>query len=56
MMRLAYFALGALTIASPALAADLGTPLPTKAPPLAAPVPYFSWTGCYLGGHLGGGG
>src|SRR5262245_25005441 len=31
-------------------AADIG---PTyKAPP---PVPYFSWTGIYVGGHVGGG-
>ncbi len=38
----------ALTIAEPALAADL---------PLKAETPFearFSWTGCYLGGHLGG--
>jgi hypothetical protein len=27
-----------------------------KAPPLAAVVPpHFSWTGCYIGGHIGGG-
>jgi outer membrane immunogenic protein len=38
-----------LTMAGPAVAADL----PLKAaPPVAA---RFSWTGCYLGGHLGGG-
>jgi opacity protein-like surface antigen len=39
----------AVTIASPALAADL---------PLKAETPFaarFTWTGCYLGGHLGGG-
>jgi outer membrane immunogenic protein len=35
-----------------ALAADL-TPKPAyKAPPLA-PVPQFSWTGCYVGGNVG---
>ena len=39
----------AVTIAGSACAADL----PLKAgPPIAA---RFSWTGCYLGGHLGGG-
>lgn len=39
----------AMTVAGPALAADM----PLKAPaPLAA---RFTWTGCYLGGHLGGG-
>jgi outer membrane immunogenic protein len=39
----------AMTIASPVRAADL---------PLKAQTPFaarFSWTGCYLGGHLGGG-
>jgi outer membrane immunogenic protein len=40
----------AVTLAGPAVAADL---------PLKSEVPYeaprFSWTSCYLGGHLGGG-
>jgi opacity protein-like surface antigen len=39
----------AVTMAGPAMAADM---------PLAAAAPFaerFSWTGCYLGGHLGGG-
>jgi outer membrane immunogenic protein len=40
-------ALVALTVAGPCFAADLAF----KAP--AAPVP-FSWTGCYVGGHIGG--
>ncbi len=35
-----------------AMAADMGTPY-TKAPVMAAPV--FSWTGCYVGAHIGGG-
>jgi outer membrane immunogenic protein len=35
---------------NPAFAADLPT---RKTPP--APVPSFSWTGCYVGGHVGGG-
>jgi outer membrane immunogenic protein len=39
----------ALTIASPALAADM--PLKTGTPFAER----FSWTSCYLGGHLGGG-
>jgi outer membrane immunogenic protein len=34
-----------------ALAADLAY----KAPPLATPVPAYSWTGFYIGGHIGGG-
>jgi outer membrane immunogenic protein len=25
-----------------------------QAPPVAAPVPIFTWTGCYIGGHIGG--
>jgi outer membrane immunogenic protein len=29
--------------------------LPMKAPPYAAPIPVFSWTGCYVGAHAGGG-
>jgi opacity protein-like surface antigen len=39
----------AMAVAGPALAADM---------PLKAETPFaarFSWTGCYLGGHLGGG-
>src|SRR6202521_5966728 len=40
----------ALTLAGPAIAADL---------PMKSEVPYvpprFSWTSCYVGGHLGGG-
>ena len=34
-----------------ALAADL----PMKAAPYMAPAPVFSWTGCYIGVHGGGG-
>jgi outer membrane immunogenic protein len=43
----------ALTVlAAPAIAADLRVKAPVyKAPP---PVAYFSWTGCYVGGHVGG--
>ena len=40
----------AMSLASPAIAADL--PM-TSAVPYAAP--RFSWTSCYVGGHLGGG-
>jgi outer membrane immunogenic protein len=29
--------------------------LPVKAAPMAPPPPAFSWTGIYIGGHLGGG-
>jgi outer membrane immunogenic protein len=39
----------AVTLAGPAFAADL--PLKSEVPV----VPRFSWTSCYLGGHVGGG-
>jgi outer membrane immunogenic protein len=29
--------------------------LPIKAAPTVAPIPVFSWTGCYIGAHAGGG-
>jgi outer membrane immunogenic protein len=51
-LMLATAALGALTIAGPVLAADLPARMPYKAPP--PPIPYFSWSGCYIGGHVGG--
>jgi opacity protein-like surface antigen len=38
------------TLAGPALAADL--PMKAEAPYVE---PRFSWTGCYVGGHVGGG-
>jgi outer membrane immunogenic protein len=42
----------ALAAGSPAVAADLS--MPTKAP-IMAPAPDFSWSGCYVGGHVGWG-
>src|SRR5262249_17035281 len=48
-LLLSGIALSAL-IAAPATAADLR--MPTKAPP--PPPIYFSWTGCYIGGNVGG--
>src|SRR5260370_33159199 len=45
----------ALAAAGSADAADLGTRPVYKAPPVTAPVPMFSWTGCYIGAHIGGG-
>ena len=45
-------AVGILTLrASPAGAADLR--LPTKAPVMAA-APVYNWSGCYIGGNVGG--
>jgi outer membrane immunogenic protein len=52
---LASAAVGALILAHPSVAADVGTRVPVKAPPVVAPAPVFTWTGCYVGGHVGGG-
>jgi len=46
----------ALIAIAPANAADLGRRPVYKAPPPAVvPAPAFSWTGCYIGGNVGGG-
>ena len=45
-------ALVALMVTAPSFAADVPGRMPVKAPPLA-PVPVFTWTGFYLGGHVG---
>jgi outer membrane autotransporter protein len=37
--------------ALPALAADMPSKMPVKAPPIVAPV--YNWTGFYVGGHAG---
>src|SRR5258708_21284298 len=49
-LMLGRVALFVFVLAAPASAADLGRP-PVVAPPVA-----FSWTGCYVGGYLGGAG
>ena len=42
-------------VAAPALAADVGRPVYRAPPPAPVyPVYGFSWTGCYVGGHIGG--
>ncbi|WP_246702602.1 outer membrane protein [Starkeya sp. ORNL1] len=46
-------AVASLLGAAPAFAADMQQPYPTKAPPLVAVAPPFSWTGFYLGGNAG---
>src|SRR5262249_34863552 len=48
-LLLAGTAVGGLALVETALAADL----PVKAPPPMV-APAFTWTGCYLGGHVGG--
>jgi outer membrane immunogenic protein len=47
---LASAALGTLLIGNPSLAADLAV----RGPWVAA-IPVFTWTGCYVGTHVGGG-
>jgi len=44
----------ALLAAAPAMAADLAVKAPRVAP-VAPPVPVFSWTGCFVGAHVGWG-
>jgi outer membrane immunogenic protein len=53
-MRKLLLASTALVFAGPALGADLPARMPVKAAPIVAAVPY-TWTGCYLGGHVGAG-
>jgi outer membrane immunogenic protein len=42
----------AIVISTASYGADIGARMPVKAPP---PVRVFSWTGCYLGVHVGAG-
>jgi outer membrane immunogenic protein len=51
MLLLATVSTVALIFAGNANAADL----PRKAPPMVAVAPAFSWTGCYVGAHVGWG-
>lgn len=52
MRRIVVALLGAAVMSvSAASAADL----PTKAPAFVAPVPYYNWTGFYVGADIGGG-
>lgn len=51
-MKRILLATTALALCGPAFAADLAPArMPLKAPPVVARS--FSWTGCYIGGHLG---
>src|SRR5438105_2360238 len=54
-LLLASLAGTAAVAAAAADGADIGPRPVYKAPPAAAPIPIFSWTGCYIGGQLGGG-
>lgn len=51
-MKRIMLALAALSLAGPAIAADLKA-MPTKAPPLP-PALYLPWSGAYVGGEVGG--
>jgi outer membrane immunogenic protein len=54
MKKLSFATLGlAALVAAPAMAADLPKPV-YKAPPPPPPIPIFTWTGCYIGGNVGG--
>ncbi len=45
----------ALIAAGSANAADLRAPVYKAPPPVAAPAPVFSWSGCFVGAHVGWG-
>ena len=49
----AVIAVSAIASVSASLAADLAPRY--KAPPVAAPVMIYNWSGCYIGGNIGGG-
>jgi outer membrane immunogenic protein len=52
---LATLAVAALSLASPALGADLGARAPYyQKAPAYVPAPIYNWTGFYIGGHVGG--
>jgi outer membrane immunogenic protein len=52
-LLLAGMAGAALLVAGSVNAADLPARMPVKAPPVVPVVPVFTWTGFYVGGHLG---
>jgi outer membrane immunogenic protein len=53
-IAIAVSAMVALAVAAPAIAADMPAPVYRKAPPPAAVAPTYNWTGCYVGGQIGG--
>lgn len=54
MKKLLLGASALVMFAAPALAADLPARIYTKAPAYTAPEAVYSWTGFYIGGHVGG--
>jgi outer membrane immunogenic protein len=53
--QLGSVAVAAFVIASSAWAADVPRKAPSAAPAAAPAAPAVSWTGCYIGGNVGGG-
>ena len=53
--RLTLAAATLAALAGSATAADLGARAPAPYQPPPPPPPLFSWTGCYIGGNIGGG-
>src|ERR1700739_1191270 len=53
--RLTLAAVTLAALAGSATAADLGARAPAPYQPSPPPSPLFSWTGCYIGGNIGGG-
>lgn len=54
MKRLILCALSLSVVSAPAFAADLAARPYTKAPAYVAAAPLYTWTGFYVGGHIGG--
>jgi outer membrane immunogenic protein len=55
MKKLLFASIACLALAGPSMAADLARPAPAPVyipPPVVVPV--FTWTGCYVGGNVGG--
>lgn len=55
MKKLLLAGVATVALVGAASAADLGARPVYKAAPVAPPVPVFSWTGCYVGAHVGWG-
>ena len=54
-LKLLFAGIAALASMAVAKAADIVQPRAVKTPAAAAPMPAFSWTGCHVGIHAGGG-
>src|SRR5215475_520350 len=53
--RVTLAAISLATLAGSAIAADVSARAPSPYQPPPAPLPVFSWTGCYVGANIGGG-